>query len=200
MTNKFAQTGKPDLQKQGTGDRTMKKGMGEIVISDKLTLGEIYRKMGKSIPDSLKGVTVKEMNDKLKVAERDESAGISHALVKRDEQSEIGLHVAAVEEGVNAHVHMVGNEDYIFLEGNGVMKLGKVKVDGDKPVLVDGKAVVEEWEEHEVRPGMVLTVPGGYAHRLVNNNESDNPVKIAFTCPDSHLDDNRDRRIVENPN
>ncbi|PIY60357.1 hypothetical protein COY95_02195 [Candidatus Woesearchaeota archaeon CG_4_10_14_0_8_um_filter_47_5] len=181
--------GKEIERKSGTHTNRPLEG---LVISDELNLGRIYAKMGKNPPDSFKPVTVREMKEALLRAERDESAGISHALVTRDEESGIGLHVAAVETGVNAHVHLVGDEDYVFLSGEGTMWLGKVKLEGGKPV-------VGNWEPHEVRPGMVLTVPGGYAHRLVNGKGPQNPVRIAFTCPDSHLDDSRDRKPVDNP-
>ncbi|MFH1470757.1 MAG: hypothetical protein ABIF01_03345 [Candidatus Micrarchaeota archaeon] len=158
--------------------------LGHVIISNGLTLGEIYRSTGKNLPGGLGNVTIAEMNSALTKAERDPVAGISHALVKKDDKTGFGLHVASVETGVNPHVHKEGDEDYIILEGRGTMWLAKVAFDEEKKI-------VGEWKPNEVSEGMVLTVPGGYAHRLENANGQDKPIKIAFTCPDSHLREDR---------
>lgn len=126
------------------------------------------------------------INTALKGAPEDLTVKIKHAPVV--EGKYIGYHVAEINQQVQAHVHRTGDELYHVLKGKGLMYVGKVDFEGDKPVKV-------EWETPvSVKPNDVFNIPEGYAHSL--QNAGGKPLIIGFICPHTHL--TTDRYIIDN--
>ena len=113
------------------------------------------------------------IDKKLKEASEDPKVKIKHASVV--EGLHIGYHVAEINQQVQAHAHKEGDELYHVLKGKGLMYIGKVKFEREKPVKV-------EWERPvKVEINDVFNIPGGYAHSL--KNIGGKPLVIGFICP-----------------
>jgi len=84
---------------------------------------------------------------------------------------------------LSAHYHEEGEEIYLILDGEGVMRLGDLDA--------DGKVI---WDPpFRLTKGDCFTVGAGKVHCLCNNSDS-NMVAV-FGCPKNHL--STDRVIVE---
>ena len=81
---------------------------------------------------------------------------------------------------VNPHYHLIGEEPYNILSGDGgEMNLGRV---------IEGKV---EWKEPKmVKVGDLIEVQEGEVHSLRNIGET--PLDFTFACPDTHLLDHSD--------
>lgn len=76
---------------------------------------------------------------------------------------------------VNPHVHEVGEEPYLMLEGTG----GEMNTG----TIIDGRV---EWDpSREVSPGEAVVIKEGQVHSLRNTGNTD--FDFAFASPDSHL-------------
>lgn len=117
----------------------------------------------------------------------DDKVRIRHAALEGNEQWR--EHVASIQVSVGCHFHKTGNEDYSIVQGSGVMHFGKVE-------MIDGKPSVTSWLKLEVKTGDAFTIPEGYAHQLVSTGEEE--LVIVFACPDSHLNDELDRTLLDN--
>lgn len=119
----------------------------------------------------------------LEKAVNDPSVGIRHASVVGNEAYRI--HVAGISDKVGAHYHSVGDEDYTVVLGEGALYWGPV-VDDESPKVPFVQAVKE---------GDHFVIPEGYAHQLKNTGRGE--LVILFGCPDAHLDDLKDRHLLE---
>lgn len=108
----------------------------------------------------------------------DEKTGIRIELVTGDDQ--FSFYVAEIfpETRLKAHYHTRGIELYQILEGTGIMKIG----------TRTGDSVTWD-EELTVGKGDCFTIPQGRVHQL--GNMTDQPLVAGFTCPPSHLGDDR---------
>jgi mannose-6-phosphate isomerase-like protein (cupin superfamily) len=98
--------------------------------------------------------------------------------------AEYRTHVAAIPRQVGCHFHAEGDEDYAVVAGKGTLHWGKVSKDGRVA-----------WEQPvEVSEGDSFVIPEGYAHQLRKRGDGD--LVIVFGCPDSHLDDDKDRTVL----
>lgn len=145
----------------------------------------------RSVLDKLRTITPAVFQQRLdtKAQEIDPTVGIAivplpeqGSVVAEDEQ-EYKFYVARVEAGkhVNPHVHFKGEEPYRIVTGEeGVMHIG----------TVDGQSVT--WKPAEPKKaGDEIIVAGGEVHSFENTGST--PVDFTFACPDSHLDNTKDR-------
>lgn len=116
---------------------------------------------------------------KIKIAELGE-AKIDGRLVK--------YWAAEIGEQVKAHVHFNSDENYIVMEGKGLMFSG--------PATRFAEEVKVDWQlGQEVSEGDVFTIPAGYAHSL--KNTEDRPLIIIFSGSSNDL--TTDRTMVPMP-
>ena len=131
---------------------------------------------------------IKNIYNALKAAPTDENVKIKIAHIVQGKQ--IGYHVAEIGQQVQAHVHKSGDEIYHVLKGSGLMYIGKVVFEDNRPVKTN-------WEQPvSVKENDVFNIPEGYAHSLRNSGSE--PLLISFCCPVAHLTED-DRFIVDNP-
>jgi mannose-6-phosphate isomerase-like protein (cupin superfamily) len=124
----------------------------------------------------------------LSAATPDGAAGISHAVLCGDAQ--FRLHVASIPKKVTPHVHFAGSETYQVVQGEGDLFLGTAAQNGGTPTVIwDAPVHVVEGDCFVIQPGT--------AHQL--RRTGNEPLTIIFGCPDTHLDDNADRTIVNEP-
>lgn len=132
------------------------------------------------------GVKTAEWQVVLDTVVPDAVAGIRHAAVKGN--AEHRLHVAAIPEKVNCHVHFHGEEGYGVVAGTGRLHWGQVTISADNTPSI-------KWEKPvDVKAGESFIIPEGYAHQLQKTGNSD--LVIVFGCPDTHLDNTQDRLML----
>jgi mannose-6-phosphate isomerase-like protein (cupin superfamily) len=141
-------------------------------------------------PNNRLNIQDQEWRSALSNATPDLAVGIRHAAVSGD--SDCRIHVAAIPRQVGCHFHAVGNEVYEVVEGAGCLHFGQV-MNSEEPFEIRWQTPVD------VTKGDNFVIPEGYAHQLQKQGEGD--LTILFACPDSHLDDARDRTILpDSPN
>jgi mannose-6-phosphate isomerase-like protein (cupin superfamily) len=117
----------------------------------------------------------------------DPVVGIRHAAIAGDHSYRI--HIAAIPQQVGCHFHREGVEDYVIVEGEGVLHFGRVTDDSINPLVSP-----ENWRQLAVRAGDAFVIPPGFAHQLRKSGSCD--LTLLFGCPDTHLDDSKDRTIL----
>ena len=118
----------------------------------------------------------------------DPKVGIRIAQLCGDES--FGLYVASVPDRVGCHVHFHGSETYEIVKGQGELHLG----------FVSGRDHADsiEWQTPEpVEAGDTFMIGEGYAHQLRNKGEGE--LVIIFGCPPSHLNNDLDRLMIDQP-
>lgn len=123
-------------------------------------------------------VKVSNILEVVKDAPMDKKAGIKVVPITGDEL--ISVFAAEVAPGteLRPHYHSTGIEIYQVFKGSGIMRVGSV----------DGGSV--NWEDTlTVSTGDSFSILEGKVHQIVNN--SDEPLIMLFTCPKSHLGDDR---------
>ena len=116
----------------------------------------------------------------------DKTVCIRHSAIAGD--ASFRTHVAAIPSRVNCHVHQKGREIYEIVEGKGVLRYGQASK--------TRKGFEVNWAEPlPVKQGDCFVIPEGYAHQLVNQGNKE--LIILFGCPDSHLDTNQDRAMLQ---
>lgn len=93
--------------------------------------------------------------------------------------AEARIHAALVETRVRAHFHRTPEKCSIY-DKSGRLYLAEILHEGEHPIL---GAVQSLW----VKRGDSFTIPGHYAHQLVNSPFEHGALKLLFQCPDSHL-------------
>jgi mannose-6-phosphate isomerase-like protein (cupin superfamily) len=121
---------------------------------------------------------IRNIEDELLNAPVDKGASVKIALLTGGETLSIYAAEVAPRSRLNPHYHNHGIETYQVYRGAGLMKTGRP---------VNGKA---EWTDTaEVRQGDCFCIPEGTVHQIVN--DSDKPLLMIFSCPSSHLGDDR---------
>ena len=131
------------------------------------------------------GIAEHAWREALAKAIPDPVVGIRHAPIKGD--ASYRFHVAAIPTQVGCHFHADGDEDYAVVAGSGTLHWGK-------PVKSDGGYAVQWGKPIDVSTGDSFVIPEGYAHQLRKRGADD--LVILFACPDSHLDDTKDRTML----
>ena len=131
------------------------------------------------------GIAESAWREALAKAVPDPIVGIRHAPIKGD--TSYRFHVAAIPTQVGCHFHAHGNEDYAVVSGSGTLYWGKPVRGSDGYSVQWGKPV-------DVTTGDSFVIPEGYAHQLRKRGAGD--LVILFACPDSHLDDTKDRTML----
>lgn len=116
----------------------------------------------------------------------DSAVDITHATLDGNKESR--NHVAIINKSVGCHSHSVGDETYQIVSGDGTLYWGEVQEGSD------GVCTIIEEVPVDVKMGDSFIIPEGYAHQLVNTGEK--PLIITFNCPDSHLKDDEDRKLL----
>lgn len=130
------------------------------------------------------GVSRSEWQKSLSEATPDPVVSIRHGEIPGGEPS-YRKHVAAIPQQVGCHYHAIGDEDYAVVEGQGILFFGQV---------TDGTVEPNEWKSIEVSTGDSFVIPEGYAHQLRKTGPE--ALTILFGCPDSHLDNDKDRYLL----
>jgi len=116
--------------------------------------------------------------EKIKTAKLDPAVGIQISLLWEDsEQSYYGSCISP-HKNIAAHFHNIGDELYLVVNGNGVMRLG-----------IPAESNVEWKQEFDVHEGDIFTVPPKTVHQLMN--KSDDDLIAIFGCNKSHLGNDR---------
>ena len=142
-------------------------------------------------------LNVRNLNDVLNEAEPLPGMGIKIKEVSRD--GDRAVYVAEIpgkspgKGYVTSHYHPDpggGTEWYQVIEAGE----GAVMCTG-KPKIKDQKVVDVEWDEPTlIKPGDFFVVPNGIVHSLVSGKDR---LRFVFDCPDAHLDNDRDKVVLE---
>ena len=131
------------------------------------------------------GISSDNWKSALLQAQLDPVVGIRHAALSGDAQYR--LHVAAIPTQVGCHFHLKGDEDYAIVSGQGTLHWGKVRSQNGVHEIT--------WETPlDVQVGDRFVIPAGYAHQLRKRGHDE--LVIVFGCPDSHLDNTKDRTLL----
>lgn len=114
----------------------------------------------------------------LEHAGMDERSGIKIERVTGDEQFSLYIAEILPQTWLKPHYHLHDIEIYQILEGAGIMRIGSR----------GGDSLVWE-EEFPVGKGDCFTIPEGTVHQI--GNMTDQALIACFTCPPSHLGDDR---------
>lgn len=115
----------------------------------------------------------------LSSANVDQSVGIQIAtLVETDGK---GTYITVIPPGasVNPHYHANGDEEYHIISGKGVIRL----------LSVEAKLKGGEWTCQNVTSRNSFIIPPNVIHQLMN--DGDEPLTLIFSCPISHLKEDR---------
>lgn len=120
-----------------------------------------------------------DWNKALAGANIDQSVGIQIAALMESDGK--GTYVTVLPPGasVNPHYHTHGDEEYHIISGKGVIRL----------LSVDAMRAGDEWHCQQVTARNSFTISANVIHQLVN--DGDEPLTLIFTCPLSHLKDDR---------
>ena len=140
---------------------------------------------------------VRNLNDVLNEAEPLSGMGIKIKEVSRD--GDRAVYVAEIpgkspgKGYVTSHYHPDpdgGTEWYSVIEAGE----GAVMCTGE-PKIKDQRVVDVEWNKPAaIKSGDFFIVPNGTVHSLVSGK---NRLRFVFGCPDAHLDNNRDKVVLE---
>lgn len=128
-------------------------------------------------------------NTELKKYSPDPDAGINHAPLAGN--ADYRLHITVLKPGncILMHVHRLGSEHYIVMEGEGTIYIGS-EIPHTNLAKVEHSYAVRKGDTFEIQPGQ--------AHQLVNSGSND--LLLIFGCPDSHLSNAADRvNLLEPP-
>jgi mannose-6-phosphate isomerase-like protein (cupin superfamily) len=106
--------------------------------------------------------------------------GSSIKIIKLTGNDELSIFAAEIapKSKLNPHFHKNGIETYQIFQGNGVMKIGELLND-----------TVNWIESIGVKQGDCFTIIEKSVHQLINEEET--PLLVIFSCPASHLTDDR---------
>lgn len=121
---------------------------------------------------------VKNLQNELADVPVNAQSGIK--LVKMTGDEHISVYAAEIlpKTRLNPHYHLKGIETYQVLQGKGLMKIGR---------LVNGSPI---WDEtFEAVEGDFFSILENQVHQI--SNETEQILKMIFSCPESHVGDDR---------
>lgn len=121
---------------------------------------------------------IKNIFTELENSLMDNKAGIR--LIKLTGDKEISVYAAdiAPKTELRPHYHKLGIETYQILQGEGVMKIGNLE--NDKVTWID---------IFTAKAGDCFSIEEGLIHQIIN--ESEKELLVVFSCPESHVGDDR---------
>lgn len=121
---------------------------------------------------------IRNLFQELETTPQDPLTGIKLTRLTGDEKISVYAAEISANTALKAHYHEKGIETYQIIGGKGKMKIGDI----------DQKQV--NWtEEFEVISGDCFSIEEGMVHKIIN--ESGEPLKAIFTCPESHIGNDR---------
>ena len=127
-------------------------------------------------------IDILDWNKAISSVKMDQSVGIQIAPLTETEGK--GTYVTVIPPGafVNPHYHSAGDEEYHIIQGKGLIRLLPVGANED------------EWVSKEVSARHSFIISANVIHQLINTG--DEPLTLLFSCPLTHLKD--DRFVVAN--
>jgi mannose-6-phosphate isomerase-like protein (cupin superfamily) len=123
-------------------------------------------------------MNVKNIKTELQQASFDVKAGIKLIKLTGDKNTSVYAAEIPASTTLNPHYHERGIEIYQILEGEGIMQIGDMQ---------NGKV---NWNTKlEVKQGDCFSIYESKIHQI--GNVSEKPLIAVFTCPESHLGDDR---------
>ena len=125
---------------------------------------------------------IKNIDTELSKAPLDRKAGIK--LIKVTGDATLSVYAADISPNtfLRPHYHKMGIETYQILDGEGLMKIGKLS---DERVI---------WvETFRAKKGDCFSIPAFAVHQIIN--QSTENLRAIFSCPSSHVGE--DRYFVE---
>jgi len=120
-------------------------------------------------------IKIVDWNQEISGAKTDPAVGIQIAtLLKSDKE---GTYITVIPPGasVKPHYHQHGDEHYHIISGEGEMHLQSV---------LSKESIIKK-----VKAKNSFTIPENVIHQLINTG--DQPLTLIFTCPLSHLSEDR---------
>lgn len=130
------------------------------------------------------GIRIVNWANEISEAKLDQSVGIQIATLLETEQRGTYIAVIPAGEAIKPHYHQEGDEEYHIISGKGIIRLIPATTD-DKDFKLACKHVTAQNS---------FIIPPNVIHQLVNTG--DQPLTLIFSCPFSHLKE--DRHVVEN--
>jgi mannose-6-phosphate isomerase-like protein (cupin superfamily) len=121
---------------------------------------------------------VKNITRELESVEIDNKTNIKIALMTGNQGLSVYAAEIAPKTELNPHYHKKVIEIYQILEGNGVMRVGKLN-----------NNTVEWTDSFEVVAGDCFSISENKVHQIVNN--SNDRLRVIFCCPSGHLGNDR---------
>lgn len=128
-------------------------------------------------------ISIINWDNEISCANFDETVGIKIATLLESKGRGTYITILSPGSSVKPHYHKSGDEEYHIISGSGVIRLSPVD-----PSNKEFKLVCKY-----VRAKNSFIIPSNVIHQLINNGEE--PLALLFSCPLSHL--NEDRIVIE---